>query len=258
MTLEVMYDSIRAEAIPVDAKVVAGYVDGLYAWSTEDWARFADVDIRVRIATSVETLDADVLDVEKGDATPADAPAWVEKVRSRAGSYDAMVYCSLSNWDACKKAFADAVVPQPEWWIAEWDGVAELPAGAVAKQYQSTPLYDLSVIDTGLWRANTASKKPEREKAAAKPASAPTAVDHKAILVAPTLQATAHQLQVAIGSDSRGSVALPPGEVLSVVPHWPGVVVLSVGATPSAPDGELVVSGGPSGKSVPVTVWIVN
>ena len=74
--MRTMYDSIHASAIPANAKMVAGYVDGLFKWSTADWARFPHA-VKVRIACFGHTDSGQVLDVEAGNATPAQAPAWV-------------------------------------------------------------------------------------------------------------------------------------------------------------------------------------
>lgn len=142
-----MYDSVAASAIPTDAAIVAGYVDGAYVWSDSDWARFPG-SRRVRIAVFANTNDGHVLDVEQGNATPAQAPGWVLQ-RRRAG-VDATVYCSLSIWTELRNAFTRANVAQPHWWIASYDNVKTIPVGAVAKQYADDTMvgqhYDLSAV----------------------------------------------------------------------------------------------------------------
>lgn len=90
----VMYDDVNLKLIPKDAKVVAGYVNGR-------WANYADSvkgwpDARhVSIAVTAEA-DADVLDIERGDAFPSQAPTWVRRQFSR-GVERPGVYCSLSD-----------------------------------------------------------------------------------------------------------------------------------------------------------------
>ena len=144
--LRLMYDSTNANDIPVDAVMVAGYIDGLYEWSADDWSRFPNA-VKVRIAIRGWN-DADVLDVEWGAASVADVPAWVERQRAR-GAVPS-VYVNHSNWQACKDACAGAGVSEPYWWLASYDNVAEIPAGTIAKQYANEPLagghYDLSVV----------------------------------------------------------------------------------------------------------------
>ncbi|HEV2346099.1 MAG TPA: hypothetical protein VGS97_18510, partial [Actinocrinis sp.] len=49
-----------------------------------------------------------------------------------------------------RAAFAARGVPEPHWWVAGYDGIAEIPAGAIGKQYaDNTALgqpWDLSVV----------------------------------------------------------------------------------------------------------------
>ena len=88
-----MYDSIDIRQIPLDAKAVAGYVNG--HWPTYNslakWA-FAD---RLSIAVTA-SADADCLDVEQGDATVDQAAAWVKRQQAR-GVYRPVVYTSVSQ-----------------------------------------------------------------------------------------------------------------------------------------------------------------
>ncbi len=52
--------------------MVAGYINGIYAWSIAGWARFAGKP-QWRISITAGANDGDVLDVETGDATPQQA-----------------------------------------------------------------------------------------------------------------------------------------------------------------------------------------
>lgn len=145
--MRTMYDSVTPSAIPTNAALVAGYVDGAYAWSAANWARFPN-SVKVRIAVFPRTNDGHVLDVEQGDATPAQAPGWV--TMRRAAGVDPSIYCDASTWPSVVSAFASAGVAAPHYWIAHYDGSAALPAGAVAKQYNDPPAsggnYDISVV----------------------------------------------------------------------------------------------------------------
>jgi hypothetical protein len=139
-----MYDSVDASQIPVDAVMVAGYIDGRYAWSAADWARFPHA-VHVEIAVRSATNAGHVLDVETGDATPAEAPGWV-LMRRKAGC-DPSVYCSTSRWPEVVAAFAAAHVPNPHYWVAAYPGMgAVIPSGAVAHQYADPGHFDLSVV----------------------------------------------------------------------------------------------------------------
>lgn len=139
----IMYDSVNAKAIPSQAVMVAGYIDGRYANIAEMRARFPHSTL-VEIAVRATTDAGQVLDVERGDATPSQAVSWVQ-VRRRAGA-DPTVYTSLSEWNAVRSAFRNNHVPEPHYWIADWDGDASLLAGTVAKQYHNTPNWDVSVV----------------------------------------------------------------------------------------------------------------
>ena len=138
--MRLMFDSTTPErSIPADAQMVAGYVNG-------NWPNFPLICQRwpnaVHVSIAVTTAaDAMVLDVEVGDATPADAPAWCQ--RQRAQGQEPTVYCNTSTWPSVRAAFHVAGVGEPCYWLAEYDGVAQIPAGAIAKQYRSDTAQNL-------------------------------------------------------------------------------------------------------------------
>jgi hypothetical protein len=143
-----MYDSITAPDIPLTAAVVLGYVNGTFEWSSADWDRFPHA-VKVRCATRATVDNGHVLDVEQGDATPAQAPGWVQ-MRRRAGLATPTVYCSASAWPSVKAAFTAADVAAPLYLIAHYDGDPAIPAGAIGKQYRDPPgsggHWDLSAV----------------------------------------------------------------------------------------------------------------
>ena len=140
-----MHDAVQASRIPPGATMVAGYCDTIRIpqWTHADWARFPGA-VQVRIAKKASTNDGHVLDVELGDATPAQAPGWVQ-MRRRAGA-DPTVYCNSSTWPAVRAAFRAAGVAEPHYWIARYDGNPAIPQGAIAKQYINTAFYDVSSV----------------------------------------------------------------------------------------------------------------
>lgn len=146
-----MYDSVTAAHIPPDAAMVGGYISGPFKWSDADWARFPHA-VHVPIATQAYVMDGIVLDVEKGDATPTQAPGWV--TRRRQAGFDPTIYCTYSQLSTVISAFIAAGVKQPHYWIAHWDNVAALPGPSdvniVAKQYINPPQsgghFDLSIV----------------------------------------------------------------------------------------------------------------
>jgi hypothetical protein len=150
--LRTMFDAVTASLIPRSPApaLVAGYADKIHLapWSTADWKLFPGSTRLVRIVKKAATNDGHVLDVERGDATPAQAPGWV--AMRRGGGADPTVYCNLSTWPDVIAAFAKAKVAQPHYWIAEYDGKPGLLTHgtfvSVAKQYASNDRYDTSAV----------------------------------------------------------------------------------------------------------------
>lgn len=154
-----MHDSVTARDIPSDAEMVAGYIDGKYAWSAADWARFPHA-AKVRIAVRASTNDGDVLDVEPGDATPAQAAGWI-RMRQAAGYFRPTIYTLFSWVDqvhvACKGLDYDL-------WVAHYTGKPHNEAGAVATQYADPATsgghFDLSLVVDDGWPHRTAPHPP--------------------------------------------------------------------------------------------------
>lgn len=89
-----MYDSVDVKQIPANAAAVAGYVGGrwpTYAALVKDFPRAHKLSIAVSASE-----DADCLDIEKGDATIPQAPAWVRRQHKR-GIKRPVVYTSVSQ-----------------------------------------------------------------------------------------------------------------------------------------------------------------
>lgn len=147
MSQVTVWDSITAADIPPQAPQVGLYVDGPFAWSAEDLARFAHART-IRIATRASTLDADALDVERGDATPAQAAAWVRKARPQPGRLP-LVYCNRGNRADVEAACAGL---RYQLWVATLDGVSRMQPGATGTQWAgqtsgSGGHFDLSLFD---------------------------------------------------------------------------------------------------------------
>lgn len=137
--MRTMYDAVTASNIPRTAGMVAGYIDKikLEPWSAADWARFPNA-VKVTIVKKASTNDGDVLDVEPGDATPAEAPGWV-RMRRAAGA-DPTIYMNASTWPTVRQEFVRQNVRPPHYWVAKYDGSPNWGAGwadlgCVAKQY---------------------------------------------------------------------------------------------------------------------------
>lgn len=143
-----MYDSTNPFDIPTTAAMVAGYLaPSPSAWSPAGWARFPTA-VKVRIAVRASTNDGHVLDVENGDATPAQAPGWVS-MRRLAG-VDPTVYCDRTNRPLVIAACLAAGIQNPHFWIADPNDGPVIPDGDVAVQFATPPNsgghWDLSVV----------------------------------------------------------------------------------------------------------------
>lgn len=109
----VMDDSVNLAEIPKTAQAVGGYVGGRWptyangsvqrGWPHAYWCSFA-------VAVN---YDADMLDIERGDATPDQAPTWLKRQLARrsrnAGSYNTRlpgVYIDRADADALVELLA--------------------------------------------------------------------------------------------------------------------------------------------------------
>jgi hypothetical protein len=89
------YDSTTVPGIPRGAQFIFPYRNGRYAWTEQQADQFthagrAWIDV---IGNAART--SHVLDVETGDATPQQAPAWIRE-RHALGA-QATVYCNRST-----------------------------------------------------------------------------------------------------------------------------------------------------------------
>jgi hypothetical protein len=85
-----MFDSVNVDEIPPDAEAVLGYTGG--SWPTYHELEHRFPNARVISAAISASEDADLLDVEQGDATPEQVPAWysrqVERRKRDPGFYN--------------------------------------------------------------------------------------------------------------------------------------------------------------------------
>jgi hypothetical protein len=147
-----MRDSIYGNQIPNDTPVVAGYGDGRYIWSpswqdgTNWFALFPNSVVLVIVVSAADS--GDILDVENGDATPAQVPGWCDAF-NRPGRRAPTVYCNRSAWPGVIAAVGNRTV---DYWISTLDGTMFIP-GAVAVQYVDNGPYDSSVVWDPGWAA---------------------------------------------------------------------------------------------------------
>lgn len=151
-----MYDGINSDARAIagafpNAPYVAGYLNGTYAWSQADWDLFPKAK-HIGITTTASANIGDVLDVETGDATPAQAEAWISG-RKMAGYFRPTIYCNLSTVPAVRAGTGKwKLGVDYDLWVAVYDDSQASPyAGSIAKQYASGQNWDLNVVYDVNW-----------------------------------------------------------------------------------------------------------
>lgn len=145
-----MYDADRPGDIPRNAEMVAGYEDGSWSkWDPEWWDWFPNSK-HVRISAVGATWKVHVFDVEPDAIWPPENVLPLI-VTARANGLWPSVYCNQKNhWAYIRNMFRMRGLVEPPYWVANYDGVAEIPDGAVAKQFKHPPQnnahFDLSIV----------------------------------------------------------------------------------------------------------------
>lgn len=142
--MRTVYDAANIRNIPASATLIGYYVDGRYVPSGADMAKFTHARF-IPIAVFPTDDKGVVFDGPPDNGTWPGVVDWVV-LRRRAG-VDPTVYTDLDQWTTGVAEFRARGVDQPHWWIASWNGKAELIPGAVAHQYRGdqTGGFDLSV-----------------------------------------------------------------------------------------------------------------
>jgi hypothetical protein len=138
-----MYDSTDLSQIPSNAQAVAGYVGGAWPNYNEDvkkWPKAHHLSIAVNSGE-----DADILDIENGDATVADAPAWFVRQIKRGVKLPGF-YTSLSNVDALVAELERHNIQRHQYrlWSAHYTGRPHLcgPSEGISTVADGTQYYD--------------------------------------------------------------------------------------------------------------------
>jgi hypothetical protein len=118
-----MYDDVNVSLIPADAKYIAAYADGRYQNLAEVKKRFPKARI-ITIDVRGSYHNGDVLDVEPGDASNADAPAWFRARKGKTSTAKPMLYTSASNIAALQNTMTRAGIKRSEYfiWSAHYNG----------------------------------------------------------------------------------------------------------------------------------------
>ncbi len=166
-----MYDAVDLANVPPGAAAVAGYVNGKWPTYSQLATRFPKA-LHLSIAVTAEA-DADVLDVEPGDATNAAAPMWFLRQRALRPSRKPTFYTSLSNVKALVGVLQAAGIKRDEYkiWSAHYTRIPHLcvpgcgygmPTVADATQYTDIALgrnLDASLVSAGFFPVSPAVRR---------------------------------------------------------------------------------------------------
>jgi hypothetical protein len=139
-----IYDSVTPSAIPASSQAVAVYANGSYAASP---SQLGHRGLVLWIDTNGSDPNADVLDVEPGDATPTQAATWVAQKLDASPNSVAIVYTMESDWPAVQAAINALPWWMPShtrYWIADPTGVPHIVPGSQATQWYWGQSYDIS------------------------------------------------------------------------------------------------------------------
>jgi hypothetical protein len=158
VTYRIGRDSIYANNIPLSGTDIAmGYVNGKWPSAIEFPGRFPSIP-HVTIDVAGTRPDADVLDIENGDATPQSAVSWVREKLAHKGELP-VLYVNRSNITAVYNAMHAAgyeVTKHFLVWLATLDGTQRVTdmTGVVAVQYRENVQanYDESIIWDQDWK----------------------------------------------------------------------------------------------------------
>lgn len=153
--MRIMYDGIMDDAAIIhrsfpNAEMVAGYVNGIYAWKQSHWNLFPNA-VKVQITVNNSNI-GHVLDVEQGDATPAQTEAWI-RARKAAGIYRPTIYCNLATVPDVRTGTGPYILGKDyDLWVADYNGTTTSPYNdCAAKQYASYANWDVSAVYDDAW-----------------------------------------------------------------------------------------------------------
>jgi hypothetical protein len=145
-----IYDSTSPSSVPA-GQHVAAYSNGAYqATGTQVQGR-GNV---LWIDTNGSDTHADALDVEPGDATPAQAAQWVNAKLTATPHSDAIVYTFKSDWPSVQDAIKQLPASEQshvKYWIADPTGTPHIVPGAAATQWYWGSNYDISQATPGFF-----------------------------------------------------------------------------------------------------------
>lgn len=116
-----MFDSINVANIPLTAPAAAGYVDG--KWQTISALKERVPNAKILTIAAFAADNARCLDVEPGDATPAQAAGWIRRQKAR-GQKNPVIYCNAGSGQALIDSLTRSGLKYGVdymWWSAHYD-----------------------------------------------------------------------------------------------------------------------------------------
>ncbi len=147
---QAIYDSVSPASIP-PGQHVATYADGPFQATS---ASVADRGNVLWIDTNATDTHADALDVEPGDATPAQAATWTSAKLTANPASTAIVYTFKADWSqvqASINALPTWMHSHVKYWIADPTGTPHMVPGASATQWYWGTSYDISMAQPGFF-----------------------------------------------------------------------------------------------------------
>jgi len=144
------YDSVLPGAIPA-GQWAAVYSDGRYQASL---ASLAGRKTLLWIDAHGTDPNANALDIEPGDATPAGAAAWVQAKLTLHPNSTAILYTFKGDWgevQADVNALPTWMHSHVRYWIADPTGYPHMVPGSDATQWYWGPNYDISQADANFY-----------------------------------------------------------------------------------------------------------
>ena len=145
-----IYDSTSPASVPA-GQHLAAYSNGAYQATGNQVQGRGNV---LWIDTNGTDTHASALDVEPGDATPAQAAHWVNAKLTATPHSDAIVYTFKSDWPSVQDAIKQLPATEQahvKYWIADPTGTPHIVPGAAATQWYWGTSYDISQATPGFF-----------------------------------------------------------------------------------------------------------
>jgi peptidoglycan hydrolase-like protein with peptidoglycan-binding domain len=152
-------DSVSPSGMNRGLSVYAGYGRGTYTNMQAVKQRFPGA--KYLSVSPYVTVGVDCLDVEPGDAVPADCPAFV-RGWTKVNTVKPVIYANASSMPSVISNLSKAGIARSQYflWVAEWDHNTAIPSQYDAKQYWSTSGYDADSFNDYMFTGTPADAWP--------------------------------------------------------------------------------------------------